>query len=140
MIHTKKRNKLSTAQLDRLVYVNANLKLLRKGQMAEGPKEINPDLMRVEIQEEEMIHPAHEDDEIFAFLEHERALQQRGSRARSRARAATASTSARAPPPVSNSSSSSLHPPTLTLLPMMMMMMMTRMRLNLLRRRRTSDY
>ena len=63
MIHTKKRNKLSTAQLDRLVYVNANLKLIRKGQASCGLKEINPDAMKVEIPAEEMIHRPHEDDE-----------------------------------------------------------------------------
>ena len=56
MIHMKKRNKLSMAQLDRLVYVNANLKLTRKGQASCGPKETNPDSMKMEIPKEEMIH------------------------------------------------------------------------------------
>lgn len=30
LIHTKRRNRLSTAQLERLVYVHANLRLLKK--------------------------------------------------------------------------------------------------------------
>ncbi|MCO5586877.1 hypothetical protein L7F22_040822 [Adiantum nelumboides] len=35
-IHTRKRNRLSTSQLDKLVYVNANLRLLERLRLRDG--------------------------------------------------------------------------------------------------------
>ncbi|MCO5601630.1 hypothetical protein L7F22_055753 [Adiantum nelumboides] len=71
-IHTKKRNCLTPAQLKRLVFVNSNLKLLRKREKTKAINEINPDTFKVEIPLEELVHPRDEEDEVWALLAVER--------------------------------------------------------------------
>ncbi|MCO5595726.1 hypothetical protein L7F22_049772 [Adiantum nelumboides] len=71
-IHTKKRNCLTPAQLKRLVFVNSNLKLLRKREKTKAINEINPDTFKVEIPLEELVHPRDEEDEVWALLAAER--------------------------------------------------------------------
>ncbi|MCO5582056.1 hypothetical protein L7F22_037556 [Adiantum nelumboides] len=48
LYHTKRRNKLTTAQLERLVYCNCNLKLLKRAAMGPEPMQVNVDKIDIE--------------------------------------------------------------------------------------------
>ncbi len=87
MFHTKKRNKLSTAQLERLVYCHCNLRLLEQRGNRIAPQQVNPDLIDIEKVKDIPQIPAEERD-IYTLLYEEAMQPIRATRSRSRAMAA----------------------------------------------------
>lgn len=81
-IHTKKRNCLSHAQLRRLVFVNTNLRLLRKRDKQRSINEANPDTFKVEIRLEDVVHARDDEDEVWALLAAERVAHAHMTRSR----------------------------------------------------------
>eukprot|EP00250_Pteridium_aquilinum_P033691 c6099_g1_i1 orf=50-520(+) len=109
LFHTKKRNKLTTLQLERLVFCNCNLQLLEKLSSSPEPTQVNVDKIDIEKVRDIPDIPQHERD-LYALL-YEEAIapvhDTRGQR-RQRGRARVGGTSAvRASASAEESSSSS---------------------------------
>ncbi|MCO5554387.1 hypothetical protein L7F22_007917 [Adiantum nelumboides] len=95
LYHTKRRNKLTTAQLERLVYCNCNLKLLERAAMGPEPMQVNVDKIDIEKVRDIPTIPQEERD-LYTLLYEEASTpthDTRGTR-RGRGRPAAASTSA----------------------------------------------
>ncbi|MCO5612385.1 hypothetical protein L7F22_066652 [Adiantum nelumboides] len=95
LYHTKRRNKLTTAQLERLVYCNCNLKLLERAAMGHEPMQVNVDKIDIEKVRDIPTIPQEERD-LYTLLYEEAstpAHDTRGTR-RGRGRPAAVSTSA----------------------------------------------
>ncbi|MCO5604895.1 hypothetical protein L7F22_059069 [Adiantum nelumboides] len=95
LYHTKRKNKLTTAQLKRLVYCNCNLKLLERAAMGPEPMQVNVDKIDIEKVRDIPTIPQEERD-LYTLLYEEAstpAHDTRGTR-RGRGRLTAASTSA----------------------------------------------
>ncbi|MCO5579762.1 hypothetical protein L7F22_033622 [Adiantum nelumboides] len=101
-IHTRKRNRLSTAQLDKLVYVNANLRLLERLRLRDGNGEgvlqwkvkdidasvianLERGLARGEAIDITFIQQRSDEDLAYDFLREEQTRFRRVTRAQARA-------------------------------------------------------
>ncbi|KAH7423634.1 hypothetical protein KP509_12G065100 [Ceratopteris richardii] len=79
LFHTKKRNRLSTAQLERLVYCHCNLRLLESGGHTGDVREVNVDTVDIEkVRDIPDIPP--EDLDLYTMLYHELTLPQHDTR------------------------------------------------------------
>ncbi|MCO5557339.1 hypothetical protein L7F22_010902 [Adiantum nelumboides] len=99
LFHTKKRNRLSTAQLERLVYCHCNLRLLDHTASSPEPRQVNVDKIDIEKVKDIPDIPREELD-IYPMLYEEMsapAHQTRASSGRSRSARGGASTSAAIP-------------------------------------------
>ncbi|MCO5559909.1 hypothetical protein L7F22_013513 [Adiantum nelumboides] len=99
LFHTKKRNRLSTAQLERLVYCHCNLRLLDHTTSSLEPRQVNVDKIDIEKVKDIPDIPREELD-IYTMLYEEMsapAHQTRASSRRSRSARGGASTSAAVP-------------------------------------------
>ncbi|MCO5576569.1 hypothetical protein L7F22_030382 [Adiantum nelumboides] len=95
LYHTKRKNKLTTAQLERLVYCNCNLKLLERAAMGLEPMQVNVGKIDIEKVRDIPTIPQEERD-LYTLLYEETstpAHDTRGTR-RGRGSPAAASTSA----------------------------------------------
>ncbi|MCO5601316.1 hypothetical protein L7F22_055435 [Adiantum nelumboides] len=103
LFDTKKRNRLSTAQLERLVYCHCNLHLLDHAATSPEPRQVNVDKIDIEKVKDIPNIPREELD-IYTMLYEEMsapAHQTRASSRRSRSAGGGASTSAIVPSPFS---------------------------------------
>ncbi|KAH7285019.1 hypothetical protein KP509_33G007900 [Ceratopteris richardii] len=79
LFHTKKRNRLSTTQLERLVYCHCNLRLLESGGHTGDVREVNVDTVDIErVRDIPDIPP--EDLDLYTMLYHELTLPQHDTR------------------------------------------------------------
>ncbi|MCO5573112.1 hypothetical protein L7F22_026877 [Adiantum nelumboides] len=95
LYHTKRKNKLTSAQLERLVYCNCNLKLLEQAAMGSEPMQVNVDKIDIEKVCDIPTIPQEERD-LYTLLYEETSIpahDTRGTR-RERGRLVAASTSA----------------------------------------------
>lgn len=67
LFHTKKRNKLTTSQLERLVYCHCNLKLIEQSGLPIEPRQVNPDKIDITKTREIPTIPQEEMD-IYTLL------------------------------------------------------------------------
>lgn len=86
LFHTKRRNKLKTAQLERLVYCHCNLRLLEHRGNPIEPQQVNPDLIDIEKVKDIPQIPSEERD-IYAMLYEEAMQPLHTTRSRTRSRA-----------------------------------------------------
>lgn len=94
LFHTKKRNRLSTSQLERLVYCHCNLRLLeQKGNSIEA-QQVNPDTIDINKCLDIPDIPQEERD-IYSMLYEEITAPSHATRSRQSQRASTSD----APPP-----------------------------------------
>ncbi|MCO5569598.1 hypothetical protein L7F22_023314 [Adiantum nelumboides] len=95
LYHTKRRNKLTTAQLERLVYCNCNLKLLERAAMGPELMQVNVDKIDIEKVRDIPTLPQEERD-LYTLLYEEASTPAHDTREtrRGRGRPAAASTSA----------------------------------------------
>ncbi|MCO5600677.1 hypothetical protein L7F22_054792 [Adiantum nelumboides] len=110
LFHTKKRNKLTTLQLERLVFCNCNLQLLDRLSNSPEPTQVNVDKIDIEKARDIPDIPQEERD-LYALL-YEEAIApvhdtRRQRQQRRRRRIADVGTSAAAGPSKSSSSASS---------------------------------
>ncbi|MCO5579334.1 hypothetical protein L7F22_033189 [Adiantum nelumboides] len=106
LFHTKKRNRLSTAQLERLVYCHCNLRLLDHTTTSPEPRQVNVDKIDIEKVKDIPDIPREELD-IYTMLFEEMsapAHQTRASSRRSKSARGDASTSATVLSPSSSGS------------------------------------
>ena len=88
LFHTKKRNKLKTAQLERLVFCHCNLHLLEKASLSPEPSQVNVDKIDIEkVRDIPEIPP--EERDIYSMLYEELSAPVHNLRVR---RASTART------------------------------------------------
>lgn len=112
LFHTKKRNRLSTAQLERLVYCNCNLQLLEKNSGHPHPSQVNVD--KIDIEKVKFIPEIPQDErDIYTLLYEEmtaplHATRQNTHTARGRSRS-DVTTSAHAEPMDPSSSDPDSH-------------------------------
>ncbi|MCO5597897.1 hypothetical protein L7F22_051982 [Adiantum nelumboides] len=84
LFHTKKRNKLSTQQLERLVFCHCNLKLLEQKSCPIEPRQVNPDKIDINKCKEIPDIPQEEQD-IYAMLYEETLASAHNTRSQRRA-------------------------------------------------------
>lgn len=90
LFHTKKRNKLSTCQLERLVFCHCNLKLLEQKSFPIEPRQVNPDKIDINKCKEIPSIPQEERD-IYAMLYEEAIAPTHTTRSQRRAPTTTSS-------------------------------------------------
>ncbi|MCO5584765.1 hypothetical protein L7F22_038697 [Adiantum nelumboides] len=84
LFHTKKRNKLSTQQLERLVFCHCNLKLLEQKSCPIEPRQVNPD--KIDINKcKEIPDISQEEQDIYAMLYEETLASAHNTRSQRRA-------------------------------------------------------
>ncbi|MCO5549218.1 hypothetical protein L7F22_002684 [Adiantum nelumboides] len=84
LFHTKKRNKLSTQQLERQVFCHCNLKLLEQKSCPNEPRQVNPDKIDINKCKEIPDIPQEEQD-IYAMLYEETLASTHNTRSQRRA-------------------------------------------------------
>ncbi|KAH7422450.1 hypothetical protein KP509_12G009000 [Ceratopteris richardii] len=80
LFHTKKRNRLSTLQLERLVYCHCNLRLLERGGHSAEVRQVNVDELDIERVHDIPSIPA-EDLDLYDMLYQELTVPQHDTRA-----------------------------------------------------------
>ncbi|KAH7285060.1 hypothetical protein KP509_33G010500 [Ceratopteris richardii] len=85
LFHTKKRNRLSTAQLERLVYCHCNLRLLESGGHTADVRQVNIDHIDIEKVHEMPTIPSEELD-LYSMLYQELTEPQHQTRSQRRTR------------------------------------------------------
>ncbi|MCO5560335.1 hypothetical protein L7F22_013947 [Adiantum nelumboides] len=111
LFHTKKRNKLKTDQLERLVFCHCNLQLLEKAVLSPEPSQVNVDKIDIEKVRDIPEIPSEERD-TYSMLYEELTAPVHETRAqRSRARG-TRAAQVEAEPEASSSSSQSEEQPS----------------------------
>ncbi|KAH7437335.1 hypothetical protein KP509_05G066300 [Ceratopteris richardii] len=80
LFHTKKRNRLSTLQLERLVYFHCNLRLLERGGHSAEVRQVNVDELDIERVHDIPSIPA-EDLDLYDMLYQELTVPQHDTRA-----------------------------------------------------------
>ncbi|KAI5065954.1 hypothetical protein GOP47_0018578 [Adiantum capillus-veneris] len=104
-IHTKDRNRLNTPQLDRLAFVNANLRVLEKaggldsaGPVSWLPKQVDHRQIIVEAVDSSHLQPHTPEDDVYDFIREDMmrfSRQTRSTTRRLRGETTIATTSAR---------------------------------------------
>ncbi|MCO5594484.1 hypothetical protein L7F22_048515 [Adiantum nelumboides] len=111
LFHTKKRNKLKTDQLERLVFCHCNLQLLEKAVLSPEPSQVNVDKIDIEKMRDIPEIPSEERD-IYSMLYEELTAPVHETRAQRSRVSGTRAAQVEAEPEASSSSSQSEEQPS----------------------------